>query len=245
MPPVTYYEPRAYREFDDSGRFKTFRVVVEQSDLYVKALAPLEKDTEALVRRCRAEIEAAIARRPEFLTSLKPLPEDPADAPVALKMIRAGRKAGTGPMAAVAGAVAEYVGRALVPLSPEIIIENGGDLFLMVAQPIVVGMYAGKSPLSNRFGIKIAPTPLPLGICTSSAKVGPSLSLGNADCATIISRDVALADAVATGLGNRIQRPDDLTAALEWAASIPGVDGALGVLDDKLAVVGDIELVPV
>jgi ApbE superfamily uncharacterized protein (UPF0280 family) len=245
MPPVTYYEPRTYREFDETGRFKTFRVAVEQSDLFVKALAPLERETEALIKQCRADIEAAITRRPEFLSTLEPIPEEPADAAVALRMVRAGQKAGTGPMAAVAGAVAEYVGRALLPLSPEIIIENGGDLFLMVEHPVVVGMYAGKSPLSNRFGIKIAPTPLPLGICTSSAKVGPSLSLGNADCATILSRDVALADAVATGLGNRIRRADDLAGALEWAAGIPGVDGALAVLDDKLAVVGDIELVPV
>lgn len=245
MTTLSFYEPRTYRDFDDGGRFKAFRVVVEQSDLYVKALAHLEKETEELVRQCRSDIEAAIIRRPEFLTSLEPLEADPADAPVAVKMIRACQKAGVGPMAAVAGAVAEYVGRALLPLSREIIVENGGDIFLMVSGPVVVGMYAGKSPLNNRFGIKIEATPLPIGICTSSAKIGPSLSLGKADCATIVSRDVALADAVATGLGNRIQRPKDLTPALEWAVSVPGVDGALAVLNDKLAAVGDIELVPV
>jgi ApbE superfamily uncharacterized protein (UPF0280 family) len=244
MAPLIFCEPRTYREFDEAGRFKTFRVVVEQSDLYVKALASLERQTEELIRRCRADIEAAIARRPEFLTSLEPLEGDPADAPVALKMIRAGKKAGVGPMAAVAGAVAEYVGRSLLPLSPELIIENGGDIFLMVAQPVIVGMYAGKSPLNGKFGIRVEATPMPVGVCTSSAKIGPSLSLGKVDCATIVARDVGLADAVATGLGNRIQRPGDLTPALEWALSIPGVDGALAVLDDKLAALGDIELVP-
>jgi ApbE superfamily uncharacterized protein (UPF0280 family) len=244
MAASTIYEPRTYRDFDESGRFKAFRVVVETSDLYVKAHSVLETETEVLVRSCRGQIEAAIARRPEFLKSLVPIEEDPADAPVALKMIRAGEKAATGPMAAVAGAVAEFVGRALLQMSPEVIVENGGDIFLMVSQPIIVGLLAGKSPFDNRVGIKLEPTPIPLGVCTSSGTVGPSTSFGIADCATIISRDVALADAVASGLGNRIQGPSDLTRAVEWAMKIPGVDAALAILDEKMAALGDIELAP-
>jgi uncharacterized protein len=238
------YEPRAYRDFGEDGRFKTFRVVVETSDLYVKALSSLEKETESLVRKCRSQVEEAIARRPEFLKSLTPLDEDPADAPVARAMIRAAKKAGTGPMAAVAGAVAEFVGRALLELSPEVIIENGGDIFLMVARPTVVGLFAGDSPFTGRVGLNVAPTPLPLGICTSSSTVGPSLSFGKSDAAVVVSRDVSLADAVASGLGNRVQQPRDLKEAVEWAMTIPGVDGALAVLGDSFAALGDIELVP-
>jgi len=238
------YEPRTYRAFDGSEDFKTFRVVVETSDLYVKALASLEKETERLIRECRNQIEWSIARRPEFLKSLVPIEEDPADFPVAARMIRAGKKAGTGPMAAVAGAVAEFVGRALLDWSPEVIIENGGDIFLQVARPVVVGVFCGCSPFSGQLGIKVEPTPIPLGICTSSAKVGPSLSLGNADAATIVAKDTALADAVATGLGNRVKHPGDLKSAVEWAMSIPGVDAALAVAGEKIAAKGDLELVP-
>jgi uncharacterized protein len=47
-----------------------------------------------------------------------------------------------------------------------------------------------------------------LGICTSSASVGPSISFGVADAVTIFSRNVALADAWATAVCNQI-RPDD------------------------------------
>lgn len=238
----TLYEPRTYRDFGEAGRFRTFRVVVETSDLYVKAHSVLEKETEELIRRCRGQIEAAIARRAEFLKSLAPIEEDPADGPVPLQMIRAGKRAGTGPMAAVAGAVAEFVGRALLQMSPEVIVENGGDIFLMVAQPVVVGLFAGASPFNNRVGIKLEPTAIPLGVCTSSGTVGPSMSFGIADCATIISRDVSLADAVASGLGNRIQGPSDLGRAVEWAMNIPGVDGALAILGEKMAALGDVEL---
>ena len=162
-----------------------------------------------------------------------------------LRMIRAGKKAGTGPMAAVAGAVAEYVGQGLLKWSPEVIVENGGDIFLKIAEPVVVGLFAASSPFSGNIGIKVEPTPVSLGICTSSATVGPSVSFGRADAATIVSKDVALADAAASGLGNRVRRPADLKPAVEWAMGIAGVEGALVVLGDKIAALGDIELVPV
>ena len=244
MESLTGYEPRTYRDFDESDGFKTFRVVVETSDLYVKALCSLERETEALVKKYRAQIEWAIERRPAFLTSLEPLEEDSGDFPIVASMIRAGSKAGTGPMAAVAGAVAEFVGRELLQWSPEVIIENGGDIFLKVARPIVVGIFAGDSRFTGRFGIQVQPTVLPVGICTSSGRVGPSLSLGVSDAATIISKDTALADAVATAMGNKIRSGRDLKDAVEWAMTIPGVEGALAVMDHKMAALGDLELAP-
>lgn len=236
-------EPRTYRDFGDSGRFKSFRVVVETSDLYVRALKNLENETEALVRDARTQVESAIRRRMVFLKSLKPVEPDEHDSPLVLKMINAGKKAGTGPMASVAGAVAEYVGLRLLNHSAEIIIENGGDIFLKIDSPSVVGLFAGNSPFSQKIGIKVQVTPIPMGICTSSATVGPSLSLGKADASTVISADAALADAAATGMGNRIRTAADLKPAVEWVMKVPGVTGALAVYGDKMAAAGDIELV--
>jgi ApbE superfamily uncharacterized protein (UPF0280 family) len=245
MTEPSIYEPRTYRDFGPHERFKAFRVVIETSDLYVKALKVLEKETEHLIRAARSQVENAIAHRSEFLKSLAPIDEDPTDSPLALRMVHAGQKAGTGPMAAVAGAVAEFVGQGLLRWSPEVIVENGGDIFLKIAHPIVVGIHAGKSPFSGRVGIKLEATPIPVGLCTSSATVGPSLSLGSADAATILSRDVCLADAMATALGNRISGPRDLKGAVAWAAEVPGVDGALAIIADKIAAVGSLELVPI
>jgi len=220
-------------------------VVVETSDLYVKAYRSLEEETEKLVRKCRSQVEDAIARRPDFLKSTVPLSDDPADSSIVARMIGAGRKAGTGPMAAVAGAVAEYVGRGLSQLSPELIVENGGDIFLKVAHPIVVGVFAGHSPFTGRLGIKVDPGPLPLGMCTSSGTVGLSFCMGKADAATVVSRDVPLAEGVATAMGNRIVGPGDLEDAVEWAVQIPGVDGALAVLGETIAALGNLELFPI
>jgi uncharacterized protein len=237
-------EPRTYRHFGETDRFQVFRVVVETTDLYVKALGDLQKETEKLVRVCRDQIKQAINRRAAFLKSLEPVEAHPDDAAVVLNMIRAGSKAGTGPMAAVAGAVAEFVARGLLDLSAEVIVENGGDICMKVSSPVIVGVLAPNTPFSDKLGLRFDATVVPLGVCTSSGTVGPSLSLGRADAATVISKDVALADAVATGLGNRIHDGRDVKKAVEWAMTVPGVEGALAVKGDTVAALGDLELVP-
>jgi uncharacterized protein len=238
-------EPRTYRDFDESKRFCAFRVVLDTTDLYVKAERNLERETVDLIRQGREQVQWAIARRREFLTTLSPIDGHPEDSPLVRRMIDAGKKAGTGPMAAVAGAIAEFVGRGLTQFSSELIVENGGDIFIKVNQPVVVGLFAGKSPLTGLLGLRVEPTPIPVGVCTSSATVGPSLSLGKADAATIVSKDVALADAMASALGNRVQSERDLKRSVEWAMSRPGVDGAMAILGDKMAVMGDLELAPI
>jgi len=243
MSTVDLVEPRTYRDFGPSDRFVAFRVAVETSDLYVKAHRQLDAETERFIRVARSQVEDAIARRPEFLTSLVPLDAHPDDAPIAARMVQAGKKAGTGPMAAVAGAVAEFVGQRLLEHSSEVIVENGGDIFLRIDHPVVIGLFAGDSPFSNRVGLKVNASVLPIGVCTSSATVGPSFSAGRADVATIVSRDATLADAVATALGNRVASSRDLKAAVEWALAMPGVDGALAIVGDKIAAMGDVELV--
>ena len=114
------------------------------------------------------------------------------------QMIEAGQKAGVGPMAAVAGAIAECVGRELLAFSPEIIIENGGDIYLKCLKKRVVGIFAGKSPLTGKIGLEIDAKDTPLGVCTSSGTVSHSLSFGKADAAVAIAPSATLADAAAT-----------------------------------------------
>lgn len=157
-------------------------------------------------------------------------------------MCSAANKAGTGPMSAVAGALAEAVGFFLLDSIPEVIVENGGDIFLKVLNTVHVGVYAGKSPLHGRLALKIDPGTTPLGVCTSSGTVGPSLSFGRADAAVVISPSTALADAVATALGNRVNDKSDLEKALEFVRSIEGVSGAVVIAGESVAACGNIEL---
>ena len=129
------------------------------------------------------------------------------------------------------------------PLSPAIIIENGGDCYLDLEEDIKVGIFAGPdSPFTGKIGLRFTADRFPLGICTSSGTIGHSLSFGKADAVTVVSRDAALADAAATALGNLVQTPRDINKALDLAPSIPLIDGVLIIIKDKIGMWGDLEL---
>jgi uncharacterized protein len=221
-----------------------FRVVEAESDLFISAERNLETEASALLHHERSELVRYIAAHPDFATSLAPLPIA-ADAPELVRsMTQAAVLADVGPMAAVAGALAERVGRGLLQMSPEILIENGGDIFLISHQPRRIAVYAGQSPLSLRIAITVPPAPAGLGICTSAGTIGHSLSFGRADAAMIISENTALADAVATGMGNLVRSDADVQAALEVARSVEGVLGALIIIGKTLAGWGQIKIEP-
>lgn len=238
------YEPRTYRTRMARKGLVAFRVAVKETDLLVLAAQDFSQEVRAVVVEERQQLENYIEAHPEFVRTLAPWPEDPFAPPVVRDMIAAGRQAGVGPMAAVAGALAERVGRVLLPLSPEVIVENGGDIFLQVIRPATVALYAGTSPLSQKVGLKIDPSLGPLGVCTSSGTVGHSLSFGRADAACVLAPSAALADAAATALGNRVPDAGAINAALEWVAEVPGVLGAVVIVGEKLGAWGQVELTP-
>jgi ApbE superfamily uncharacterized protein (UPF0280 family) len=156
----------------------------------------------------RGSVEKHIARDPFFLATFEPYTPG-SDDPVILRMAGAARKAGVGPMAAVAGAVAWAGVDAMTAAGAAFaVIDNGGDIALVADRPVNVGVHAGDATVSDRYAFVIPPQETVLGICTSSATVGHSISFGIADAVTIFSRDVALADAWATRVCNEI-RPDD------------------------------------
>lgn len=236
------YEERWYREGFNGGNLTYFKVCVYETDLYIGAGSNLYDQAQEAVIRYREQLQSYIRMHPEFLTSLEPLEAKPGAPFIAAEMCRAARKAGVGPMAAVAGAFSELVGRELMKFSDEVIVENGGDIFLHTRTVRRVGIYAGNSPLSGKLAVEIGPDRSPLGICTSSGTVGHSLSFGKADAALVISGDTFLADSAATALGNRVKSGEDIGPALEFISEIQGVQGALVIIGDKLGVWGDIRI---
>ena len=145
-------------------------------------------------------------------------------------------------MASVAGAIAEFVGSELLAFSPEIIVENGGDIYLKSLRKRLIGIYAGESPLTGKIGLEINGKDTPLGICTSSGTVGHSLSYGKADAVIVLSPSAALADAVATAIGNRISQPSDIPSGIEFARGIDGLKGVIIIQDEKVGVWGEVKL---
>lgn len=235
---------RHYRRLCKAGHLYSFTVKVQESDLLISANQDLSAEALDALVECRGQLETFIAANPAFLDAMAPWPEDPLAPPLVREMIAAGRAAGVGPMAAVAGAVAGHVGRRLRAWSPEVIVENGGDLFLDVKESVTVGIWAGDSPLSMKIGLKLKPGAGPLSVCTSSGTIGHSRSFGHADAACVVSRSCPLADAAATAIGNLVKTRQDIDTAVDYGRNIKGVDGVLVVVGKYMGAWGQIELVP-
>lgn len=243
------YVNRDYRNTLTNKDLKSFRVTVKETDLYISVDEPsyvsqLEKKTENLVLALRYDLEEYIAADPVFKTTLKPHAPAPGAPLLARTMADAARVAGVGPMAAVAGTFAEAVGRELLKTCKEVIVENGGDIFMAASRKRRVAVFAGKSPFTGRLAIEISPEKTPLGICTSSGTVGPSLSMGAADAVIIISASAPLADAAASAAGNVVKDKKEVKKGIETARKIPGVLGAVAIKDDKMAAWGDVDIIP-
>jgi uncharacterized protein len=237
----TPYQPRTYRGESGAPDLAAWRIVLAETDLQIQAEQELRELSLEAAREARAQVEREIARRPEFAESLRPLEAPPDAAPLVAEMYAAAAIANVGPMAAVAGAVAQWVGEALLGESAQVIVENGGDIFLATEVERLVAVRAGKSPFSGRLALVMAPGTV-AGVCTSSGTVGHSYSAGRADAAVVVADDAALADAAASGLGNRVTVPDDAEGAVAWALGVPGVTGALVVCGMQLAAGGGVEL---
>ena len=232
-----------YRSRVVRGGLECFEVLVKQTDLWVAAEKRLEKEARDLVLSARHALEGYIEEHPQFGTSLAPLPPDPFAPLIVKQMLEAGRLAGVGPMAAVAGAIAQFVGEGLLGWSSQVIVENGGDIFLATKEETTVKLWAGTSPFGEKLGLTIPPEMMPLGVCSSSATVGHSLSMGQADLVTVMAKSPPLADAVATRIGNKIKEKKDMEAGINWAKELPGVKGIVIILNDALASWGEVELV--
>lgn len=244
------YLERTYRSLFSQDDLVHFQVVVRQTDLDIgvrkERFSPeLAKWVEKRLRELREPLERYIQEHPAFLHSMVPCAPLPGAPPIAVDMAQAANLAGVGPMAAVAGAFAHYIGQALARRSKDVIVENGGDIYLRSTRQRKIGIFAGGSPLSSRIALEIKPDDTPLGICTSSGTVGPSLSLGRADAAVILSPSAILADAVATAAGNMVQDSSDVQQAAEFATAIEGITGAVIIKDDRLAACGKLKLVPI
>lgn len=239
------YKKRSYRDRVRAKDLFSENISVKETDLQI--LSDKKIDIGYCRKRIifyRNQIESYIAKDRRFLTSLKPLAVE-INAPFIIgDMAGAARKAGVGPMAAVAGAIAQAIGKDLLKKgAKEVIVENGGDIFLKIKKPRIVGIYAGKQKCWQNLGLRLKPDATPLGICTSSGTVGHSLSFGKADAAVVFAKNCALADAVATAAANRVSNKEDLEKSLSFARNISGIKAVLLVIGKEMIAWGGAELV--
>ena len=227
----------------NTEKLLAFRVVVKETDLLVHAAEKLEYETRELVLEHRGYVEAYIKMYPDFAAALTPWRlVGPAPA-VVTDMVKAGENAAVGPMAAIAGAIAEHAGLGLLKFTDHVIVENGGDVFIKTDTPLTVGIFAGRSPLSLRIGIRVSGGPKPLAVCTSSGTVGHSLSLGKTDAVCVVADSCSIADAAATSIGNQVKSAADIDSAIGNGKRIANIRGIIIIVGEKIGMWGDLEVV--
>jgi ApbE superfamily uncharacterized protein (UPF0280 family) len=230
-----------YRGLVKAGDLVTSRILVKQTDLLVSGFKDLKEEAAALVHTYRQQIEDYIERNPFFIRALSPVEPDPLAPRIINTMIEAASKANVGPMASVAGTIAEYVGLGLLPYSRDVIVENGGDVFIRSEVRREMLLLAESSEfIGLRIAIKASPKPL--GVCTSSGRLGHSLSYGKADAVMVVGTSPSIADAAATGIANLIMKPSDIRKGLTRAQEM-GVLGVLILVEGQMGAWGQLELV--
>ena len=239
------HQERTYRNLIDSPKLVPYRVVVKETDLMVYTETELIDETRELVLEQRGYVEAYIKSHPDFSRSLIPWQLDGPAPGIILDMVKAGRNAGVGPMAAIAGAIAEQVGLGLLALTDQVIIENGGDVFIKSNSPVTVGIFAGNSPLNLRLGIRLKSKGFPNAVCTSSGTIGHSLSLGKADAVCVVAESCSIADAAATAIGNLINSAADIETAISVGRNFEELSGIVAIVDEKVGMWGDLEIVSI
>lgn len=227
--------PLRFNRVDSKRIYKTF---VHKEAVFRICCGCFDAAVQEIIRQ-RKILEDYIHRHPAFGTSLEPV-ELLADAPeAARRMAQAAARTGVGPMAAVAGTMAQLAAEAgLKAGAPEAIVDNGGDIYLRTVKPVIIGLYAGDYPAINRLAFEIQPEDTPLSVCSSSGRMGHSMSLGRCDLATIAAKDAALADATATLAANLVRTEADVEPALNRIMSIAGIDGVLIVKNGRIGLAG-------
>jgi hypothetical protein len=243
------FEQRTYRTQFNTSRFTGFQVKYLETDLWIGVdsdsfMEEMKDVAQRKIENLRQKLDKYIEKEPLFKKSLKPFqPAENAPAE-AREMAEAAKKAGIGPMSAVAGLFAREVGNEIIQNFSvgELVIENGGDIYVQLKNDLVLSVFAGESELSEKIGLVIPPVKDKLGICTSAGTVGPSLSFGKADAVVVVCGDILLADSFATAFGNKVKIPNDVEKEINQSEKYPEILAMLIICEDQIGIRGEFEI---
>ena len=218
---------------------------IDIDQTHIRLKSDLDKiNLKQYIFRIRNDLKRYISRNPDFLLSIEPLKyNDKSLSPIVLKMYESSAKADVGPMACVAGTISEMSLNYLIKNGSKCsIVENGGDIAIINDREVLCGIYSNNDILGNRIAFKIKSRKKPLGICTSSGKIGHSISFGSSDSVSVIAKSPSTADGLATRIANEVTGKDcesKVSNALECAENYREFyDGVLIISDENVGTIG-------
>jgi uncharacterized protein len=246
------FEARTYRKTHNNAQLDHFEVSFLETDLWIGIDKGKYFEDEVIkfaldkIKELRALLVGYNTSHHQFITSYEPLNFDQNAPNVIQKMLDAGIKTNTGPMTSVAGIFAEYIGKSLKNefRLENIIVENGGDNYLSLnSLTATIPIHTGNDNQGNKIGLKIKPEETPIGICTSSGKIGHSISFGKADTVTVVSKNIAAADAFATSICNQVKTKYDLDDLITKYGHNDDIESLIIIMDGNVGLIGEHEVV--
>jgi len=222
------------------SEFVLAKLEIEETAATIAADRDFVGEAVNAIKAARGEIERQIRRDRFFLTTLEPY-EPTRDCPrIIRRMCDASEAAGVGPMATVAGAIAQEAVEAMVSQGcTHCWVDNGGDIALRLDRPATLEVFSDPSS-KNAYAMVLEPTDDITGICTSSGRLGHSISFGDSDVALAIADDAVLADALATAIGNQVTNAASLELCFDKFRRVRGFRAGLAMIDGAVATCGKI-----
>lgn len=198
-----------------------FKECIDINQTHIRLNTDIENnDLKLLIHRMHSSLNSFIRLNNDFLLSLESLDYGGESLPdIVAMMVDSAKKSDVGPMACVAGSISQLCLKHLIDRGSRYsIVENGGDIAIVNNRTVLCGLYSNNKVIENRIAFKIKPSSSPLGICTSSGKIGHSISFGVSDSVTVISNSCSVADGLATRIANDVRGEnsnDAISNALE------------------------------
>lgn len=245
------YEERFYRKWIlNNSKLKTFFVKYKQTDICVSVdnnsyFVNLPDIAFSYLKLFYSELEKYILDDPKFNITFKPYIKPQANVPIIKEMMKASCRANVGPMASVAGAIAQYIGKALLEKYSinEIYIENGGDVFISSPKNVNTIFYTGNNSKFPQIKLQIESPGSSFGVCSSSGKFGHSFSFGKADAVMVVCKNTCLSDALATYFCNKIRSEEDIQKVLGLSSQYEEILGVACVYGNKLGLRGNLKII--
>ncbi|MCP4764501.1 MAG: UPF0280 family protein [archaeon] len=195
-------------------------IISEKNEYIEAAISVLNEE--------RLIIESTIKKYPKFKTSFIPysIPNPP---DIIERMQLAAEICDVGPMASIAGALADKMSDSIKKKGAKIaVIENGGEIIIDSVEDIHIALYSMTTALKAKMGFIFKGGNKPIGVGTSSGTFGHAFSFGDADTVTVFGDNAAIGDAAATRVANAVKGEDienSIGKGLEVADSLEKISG--------------------
>lgn len=223
-------------------RLTSFKVDIGGLRLHVRARSDLSAEARISALRHWEQLESYVVRHSSFKTSFVPVPVREDAPPLVRAMGEASSAVGVGAMVTLSGALVEALAHDLAAFGRPVVVSTEGDTFVVGNVPGTFMVEPAPDPGLGGLAVRVR-LPGPYAFYCSTGRVRIDPAIGRARAVAVLADHGAVADAVGSAMGSALHRPYDVDRALAVAKQTDGVRGAVVLVQERIGVWGDLEIV--